>query len=421
MGVMLAMFALSSPASDLSTQAEISCCGVFSGISSSSIGYDTVPLEESGMIEFMRVTLYHFLMSAPSIPHCSAGLPGPCWWSEQANPDDTEASTAQTVRAMCREIHAGAYDPLVLSMVPAGASWPAAVWSAFWVAKHRVKFVQDEITLARLLNKHGELDFLQSPPVLLRMRRPEGDCDCFTMLICALLEASGVEWRICTVKCDAREPWRWSHVYSCAVNGDQRIPLDASHGAAPGWEVPARDVFEYAEWDSAGRRLPAKLAPRPMGQYMPQWGLGRRGMGARRRGFRGLGDDTTGDGGGDPGTGAPLDLGASLNSQFGVTVPTTAPQGTYGSSSSSSGPNVALDNTLAALASQWTKIAGQTIAPQVTIQGPGGQLITGPSSSFAQLTGSLLPSSLSSSSMSSILMLGALAVVGFVVIKAVSK
>lgn len=365
-----------------------------------------------------------------SIPHCSAGQPGPCWWSEQANPEDTEGSTAQTVRAMCGEIREAAGDWLVIGSArmtlqafqhyPFAADPATAIW---WFVKHRLKFVQDEITLSRLLNKRGELDFLQSPSILLRARKPQGDCDCFTMLVCALLECAGVPWKICTVKCDAREPWRWSHVYCCAELPDgRRIALDASHGNAPGWEVPARDVFEYAEWDRDGNRLATTMRPTPMGQYRPGLGAARKGL---YRPFlirrRGMGDDTTGDttatdlaalqasaaaGGADWNSGGyqPIALPVVTN-----TGPVT------------SGPNVALDNTLASLATAWTKIAGQSIAPQVTVQGPGGQLITGPASSFAQLTGSLSNLTAGAGGMGNVLLWGGIGVVVIAIAMSLGK
>lgn len=369
-----------------------------------------------------------------TIPHCSEGLPGPCWWDEQANPADTEASTAQTVRGMCGEVHQAAADDYVrstageLQRVNPRRDRAAGAWSAFWCAKHRVKFVPDEINLGRLLHKYGELDFLQSPSVLLRQRKPTGDCDCFTMLVCALLECMGIPWRICTLKCDAREPGRWSHVYCCAILEDgSRLPLDASHGPEPGWEVPARDVFEYAEWDPTGARLPVALRPRPMGQYMPGGGYpgfagvrgfrGLRGFGGRRRGL-----------GQDDGSGGSLDFGSIFSSidpnattdiALANSSQPVAPIGGGSASTSSGSSSPAISNALAQMANSWTKIAGQVIAPQTTILGPGGTMITGPSGAIQSITNPLTAFS-ATGNMGSILLIGAAVVAGIFALKAVS-
>ena len=46
------------------------------------------------------------------------------------------------------------------------------------------------------------VDFLIEPSVLIRMRKPQGDCDEFTMLSLALLVANGIDCEIVTVACD---------------------------------------------------------------------------------------------------------------------------------------------------------------------------------------------------------------------------
>jgi hypothetical protein len=69
--------------------------------------------------------------------------------------------------------------------------------------------------------------------------------------------------------------------------------------------------------------------------------------------------------------------------------------------------NTALDTALANIAAQWTKIAGQTIAPQTTIVGPNGLQITTPAGQTSALSslfgGTSLLSGSSSATLSALL------------------
>ena len=98
-------------------------------------------------------------------------------------------------------------------------------WAAFWFAKHNVKFVVDEAPMFRL-GETGQQDLLISPSVLIRMQKPEEDCDGFTMLVCALLRCMGVPFVIVTIAASPDDPSRWSHVFPMALT-PQPIPLDA--------------------------------------------------------------------------------------------------------------------------------------------------------------------------------------------------
>jgi len=160
-----------------------------------------------------------------------------------------------------------------------------ACWAAWSWPKHFVTFVQDDSLFNSPLCFRGfgcvnvpgkdELEMLVPPARLILMDRPRGDCDDFTMLVCALLGALGCSWEIVTVASDSNEPSRWSHVYAQAVLEDgSRVPLDASHGKFPGWQVPAAHVFRYQAWDSSGRKVNS-----PRGGDYRLHGY-RRGMGA---------------------------------------------------------------------------------------------------------------------------------------------
>jgi transglutaminase-like putative cysteine protease len=145
----------------------------------------------------------------------------------------------------------GQYQPAVIratraalgSIGPGAPAWRKA--DAVWRWVHgNIRFVPDEEWLAASgLRQDAEL--LQLPELLLTTRA--GDCDCFTILLCSMLAAAGVDWRIVTICADPEDPTRWSHVYAVAVLEDgSELPMDASHGRFPGWQ--ARGWFQRAEW-----------------------------------------------------------------------------------------------------------------------------------------------------------------------------
>ena len=302
----------------------------------------------------------------------------------QASLTDHWEATHQTILYMCALVRASLPDPVVpeaaqdavkrfqlLCNVSTPAGMAEACW---WWTKHAIKFVHHQELLRDWLGKSDELQLLISPDVLLKMKAPKGDCAIFTCLICALLDCLGVQWEIVTVAVDPNQPDIFSHVYPRAVLREgYTLPLDASHGKYPGWEVPASRVLLKQVWNSEGE----PIADQDSGYR------GLHGMGGR--GLNGLGQD---DG---------TDEGAlSLPGAYAGDVaydPTTDPYAnvpiSYGPStpSTSTSNNTALASILANFGAAWTKIAGQVIAPQVTEVGPGGT-ITGPASSLQSILGS---------------------------------
>jgi hypothetical protein len=111
----------------------------------------------------------------------------------------------------------------------------------FAAVKQSVRLREDyEICWAARLQ--GDVDcqsveFLIDPERLLSMPEPQGDCDDFTMLTCAMLLAAGLGCEMVTIAADRVDPQRFSHVYAVALlpNG-RRLAMDTSHGPAPGWE-----------------------------------------------------------------------------------------------------------------------------------------------------------------------------------------
>lgn len=188
----------------------------------------------------------------------------------QADYLDTERSTAQTVQEMCGHIRAAAGDPLVraVALEVVDGDPLQSVWA--WCKKN-IRFVTDEEQLEKLLGRRDELELLISPSVLMRARDRQGDCDDFTMMVCAMLRCLGITPLIKTFKCHREEPWRWSHVCAAALLPDGSVfPLDASHGEFCGWEVPKQDQFKTQLWDMNGRKVGA---PQGMGSTRRSRGL----------------------------------------------------------------------------------------------------------------------------------------------------
>ena len=180
--------------------------------------------------------------------------------------DDPDTATQQTVQEMCRQIHQAAGDPLVQRAARAamaftgGPSNVSAIDACWWWAKHFLRFKhhgeQFEVWRGDLGDPSNKLQLLIAPDVLVRMSRMEGDCAIYTMMVCAMLEALGVQWEIVAAAVDARQPDIFGHVWARAVlaNG-AREPLDASHGKYPGWQVPSYDLHRVWVFNSSGVRV----------------------------------------------------------------------------------------------------------------------------------------------------------------------
>lgn len=202
----------------------------------------------------------------------------------QADLLSNDVATAQTVRRMCELIAESINDygvmrciqkALKLSDIGSRQRMAAACWD--W-CKRNIKFVHDDAQLWHDLGSRDELELLISPAVMARARSRKGDCDDFTMMLCAMLCSMGVPCVIKTFKCDRQDPERWAHVCAGVILEDgSLLPLDASHGDYPGWQVPERDIFASQLWDMNGNPIDG----------------GSNGMGFARRG---LGDYTSAPG-----------------------------------------------------------------------------------------------------------------------------
>lgn len=194
---------------------------------------------------------------------------------------DTDSVTSQTIRLMCRYIRESADDPVIQAAAAhavryfAGGSDDPTIraWAVYWFVKHNVKFVVDEAPMFRL-GEQNQQDLLISPSVLIRMQKPEEDCDGFTMLGAALLKALDIPFVIVTIAADPNDPARWSHVFLMAMLSGGPLNMDISHGSGPGWIVPKAHTFRWQAWDCDGN---AVSIPRPRRHSLNGWvpsGLG---------------------------------------------------------------------------------------------------------------------------------------------------
>jgi hypothetical protein len=213
----------------------------------------------------------------------------------QSSPDPFEA-TQQTVEYMCKLVHDSLADGIVQRATVDADRFrqfgPHPWASLWWFAKHRVKFVHHQKLLVAWLNAPDELQLLIRPDALLKMEDPKGDCAVFTTLICAMLDCCQLPWEIVTLAVDPNQPGIFSHVYPRVIlPSGLRVPLDASHGKFPGWEVPRQHVSAIQIWDMQGQPIEDQ-AP---GQFAGLHGVDMRYLygGSDRRG---LGQDDSGDG-----------------------------------------------------------------------------------------------------------------------------
>lgn len=113
------------------------------------------------------------------------------------------------------------------------------IWQ--WVHQNCV-FEPDEATGDVLAGELGGqvVEVFRRPVDMLDIRR--GDCDCFSMLVAALLLANGIKCAFRAVGANPNYPDEYSHVYVVAYpEPGSEFAMDASHGQYPGWEVdPAK-------------------------------------------------------------------------------------------------------------------------------------------------------------------------------------
>jgi hypothetical protein len=247
-------------------------------------------------------------------------------------------------------------------------------WETWWFVKHRVRYLSDDWGVLGLCGETGKMDYLVSPPVLLAMRRPAGDCDDFSMLIAALLEVNGIDWEIVTVAVDRSDPERWSHVYVRALLPEGPLSLDAVSGDYPGWEVPAYDVFRRQSWNRKGEPVPYVSSIRP-----------RVGLQGYRRGFGQ----------------------AAADVEEGGTYVPPPPSASYPVSVSAPGSGINWTSILGSLVNTGTRLGQEALLPSGASLTPSGAIISAPGAAAGLLTPGV---GIGGISFTTILLIGALAV-----------
>src|SRR5271157_2470628 len=192
----------------------------------------------------------------------------------QADTQDSDLATAQTIAAMCEHIHRGAKDPVVRSTAAYAETrmrFGAAGSGCFWWAKHFVKQLPHSQFKALLAAFPQKRQLLIAPEVVVHSSNPAGDCSTFSMLIAAMLESLGMKWELVAVAVDPADPSLYSHVFVRAVGSDgTRLTLDGSHGKYPGWEVPRARQLRRQVWDENGNAVSdGAPALSELGEYRP--------------------------------------------------------------------------------------------------------------------------------------------------------
>lgn len=176
--------------------------------------------------------------------------------------DDPDQQVADTIGLMRGYALEDSAHPLILRDVNVAARSGDAIGDTFNYLRRSgargMRFVRDEETGAPFETDDQPGGWR---PVVETLIRPadqsvcapaQGDCDDFSMYGAAHLAARGVPCSFATVAADAKTPDQFTHVYLVAYPAagpyaGMRVPLDLSHGPAPGWEVPNR-FGKLVEW-----------------------------------------------------------------------------------------------------------------------------------------------------------------------------
>lgn len=168
---------------------------------------------------------------------------------ERVAEDSVNPQFVSRVRRMFDvQMYPGVQGAVIPGVIPGTDNELDLAAQAWAHTKQNIKFQRDEVT--------GEgVAGLSQDQVVETIIRPVdmaaqidsggavGDCDDFSMYLACCLQSLGIPCAFVTAAADARDPGQFSHVYVVAYPRDPvsgqgvRVPLDASHGEYPGWEV----------------------------------------------------------------------------------------------------------------------------------------------------------------------------------------
>jgi hypothetical protein len=118
------------------------------------------------------------------------------------------------------------------------------------------------------------IEGVQSAAFTLKYRR--GDCDCISVLMCALLESVGIRCRFITVASDPTNPDLFSHVYPEALLSGKWVSVDAARrhpafGLSPsrffrkrGWSLRDASFYDFTPEQTMSGLGILPAAPMPM-------------------------------------------------------------------------------------------------------------------------------------------------------------
>lgn len=196
------------------------------------------------------------LPASGTIHHPGFGLP--LRYEMTPVSEDPDDQVASTIALMSDYASTDSQHPAVVRDArQALAEFPSATpeQAVFGFVRRRLRFVDDETNAAPIAVKTDIpiVEVLIRPVDMSQMCargscQRTGDCDDHAMYGAALLLALGRRVKFCTVAADGSDPSRYSHVYLASYPPEGgRVPLDLSHGAYCGWEVPNR-FGKMREW-----------------------------------------------------------------------------------------------------------------------------------------------------------------------------
>lgn len=178
----------------------------------------------------------------------------PVTYSAEVVGDDPDEQVTRTVELMSQYAREDLNDPLLLSAAGKlrGKTQPETANNVWAFVRGLMKFQEDHETASRGRGLsslgHPVIEVLIRPRDVLEIhasgRRQAGDCDDFSMLTAALMEANGVRCNFVTA---AHEPGqeRFSHIYVAAYVDGERLVMDTSHGENLGGEHPSHRIQEW--------------------------------------------------------------------------------------------------------------------------------------------------------------------------------
>ena len=165
-------------------------------------------------------------------------------------PDDPDGQVRATINRIRQYIREDAKSPIIQQQACRIAADPI---NGVWAQKPNIRFRQDADIAEDLqtddTRKHGIIESLIRPAdqAMLIQTLGQGveDCDGYTQYAACILTALGIPCTLATVAADPDNPREFSHIYVVAYWKGKRIPLDLSHGPAPGWECPNTRIQEW--------------------------------------------------------------------------------------------------------------------------------------------------------------------------------